>query len=305
MNYLIAKVNDKKNEYRKLISDDTVFYKLPSNLRNHHEYTPEYKLEDDEWYSVSHLSEKDFCNELIKNKFDTTPYKQLTKADPCNVKYLCAFQDDTVYYFQRIFKYNLLEKKKFVVLGDSITVNETPKQIVLSDIADAIYVAKEDTLYFRKLETIAPIFTGIELLYREATKEEVERFLNQPFIQIDEGYDVDKVGKANRKRIAITIEKLDKLDSDQKQTIFSYTNNYYPQLNFNDGKFTIKTEEDMKYLLYGLEQRFYTTPATMEKRVANSVSKIPENWLYMYFKLSCGYQIITTLQKGGYDINRT
>ena len=257
MNYLIAKVNDKKNEYRKLISDDTVFYKLPSNLRNHHEYTPEYKLEDDEWYSVSHLSKKNFCNELIKNKFDTTPFKQLTKADPCNIKYLCAFQDDAVYYFQRIFKYNLLEKKKFVVLGDSITVNETPKQIVLSD--------------------ITPIFTGIELLYREATKEEVERFLNQPFIRIDEGYDVDKVGKANRKRIAITIEKLDKLDPNQKQTIFSYTNDYYPHLNFNDGKFTIKTEEDMKYLLYGLEQRFYTTPATMEKRVANSVSKIPEN----------------------------
>lgn len=277
MNYLIAKVNDKKNKYRNIIADDTVFYKLPSNLRNHHEYAPEYKLEDDEWYSVSCLSKKDFCNELIKNKFDTTPYKQLTKADPCNVTYLCAFQDDTVYYFQRIFKYNLLEKKKFVVLGDSITVNETPKQIVLSDIADAIYVAEEDTLYFRKLETIAPIFAGIELLYREATKEEVERFLNQPFIRIDKGYDVNKVGKANRKRIAITIEKIDKLDPKQKQTIFSYTNDYYPQLNFDDGKFTIKTEEDMKYLLYGLEQRFYTTPATMEKRVANSVSKIPED----------------------------
>lgn len=158
MNYLIAKVNDKKNKYLNVIADDTVFYNLPSDLRNHHEYTPEYKLEDDEWYSVSRLSEKGFCNELIRNEFDTTPYKQLTKADPCNVTYLCAFQDDSVYYFQRIFKYNILEKKKILDLGDSITVKETPKQIVLSDIADAIYVAGEDTLYFRKLETIAPIF---------------------------------------------------------------------------------------------------------------------------------------------------
>ena len=30
----------------------------------------------------------------------------------------------------------------------------------------------------------------------------------------------------------------------------------------------------MKYLLWGIEQRYYTTPITKEKRVANSVMKI-------------------------------
>ena len=259
MNYLIAKVNDRKVKYRTVIADNTVFYSLPINLKNHYEYTPAYKLEDDEWYSVSNFSKKDFCIELIKDKIDTTPYKLLTKADPCNVTYLCAFQDDTVYYFQRVFKHSVLERKKVLILGDEIAVKETPKQIVLSDNADAIYIIEEDTLYFRKLETIAPIFVGIEVLYREATKEEVADFLEQEFIHTDEEYSVEKVGKVNRQRIAIAIENFNKLNKKQKEVIFQYTNKYYPQLNFDGTAFTIKTEEDMKYLLYGLEQRYYTT----------------------------------------------
>lgn len=155
-------------------------------------------------------------------------------------------------------------------------MKETHKQIVLSDNADAIYIIEEDTLYFRKLETIAPIFVGIEVLYREATKEEVADFLEQEFIHTDEEYSVEKVGKVNRQRIAIAIENFNKLNKKQKEVIFQYTNKYYPQLNFDGTAFTIKTEEDMKYLLYGLEQRYYTTPATNEKRVANSVSNIPK-----------------------------
>lgn len=276
MNYLLAKVNDRKEKYRKIISADTIFYNLPTDLSSHHEYTPAYKLEDDEWYSINDFSKKDFCIELIKNEFDSTPYKLLTKADPCNVTYLCAFQDDAIYYFQRVFKYSVLERKRAIILGDEITVKETPKQIVLSDIADAIYVKSDDTLYFRKLETIAPIFTGIETLYREATKDEVTDFLGQSFIHTDGEYGVEKVGKANRQRLAIATESFNKLKPKQKAVIFKYTNEYYPQLNFDGKTFTVSNEDDMKYFLYGLEQRYYTTPATNEKRVANSVSNVPK-----------------------------
>ncbi len=39
--------------------------------------------------------------------------------------------------------------------------------------------------------------------------------------------------------------------------------------------FTIGNEEDMKYLLWGIEQRYYTTPVTNENRVANSIMVLP------------------------------
>ena len=43
------------------------------------------------------------------------------------------------------------------------------------------------------------------------------------------------------------------------------------------GKYVItpsQMEDDLKYLLWGIEQRYYTTPVTNENRVANSVSVI-------------------------------
>ena len=70
------------------------------------------------------------------------------------------------------------------------------------------------------------------------------------------------------------MDTLNKLDEQQKKEIFSYTDKYYPDLKYDGKAFEIKNEEDMKNLLYGIEQRFYTTPVTNEKRVANSVSQI-------------------------------
>ena len=52
---------------------------------------------------------------------------------------------------------------------------------------------------------------------------------------------------------------------------FNYTNNYFPHLRFNGTSFEVRNEEDLKNLLYGIEQRFYTTVATYEKRCASAV----------------------------------
>lgn len=276
MNYLLARVKDRKEKYRKVITMDSSFYECPENLSNNHEYTPSYKLENDEWYSISDFSKKEFCNEFINNELDTTAYKVLDKAELCDVIYLCALQDD-ICYFQRVFKHSVLEKKRAISLGDEITVKKNLKQIVLSDIADAMYIINDDKLYFRKLETIAPRFRGIDSLYREATNDEISEFLEEPFIQVGEEYSVEKVGKANRQRIAMVIENFNHLEQEQKSEIFQYINRHYPQLEFDGTVFTIRGEDDMKYLLYGLEQRYYTTPATNEKRIANSVRIIPEN----------------------------
>lgn len=49
------------------------------------------------------------------------------------------------------------------------------------------------------------------------------------------------------------------------------TNNYFPHLRFNGTSFEVRNEEDLKNLLYGIEQRFYTTVATYEKRCASAV----------------------------------
>jgi hypothetical protein len=59
--------------------------------------------------------------------------------------------------------------------------------------------------------------------------------------------------------------------------MLSYIHSYCEtKLKFDaeNKKFEIKSDEELKYLLYGIEQRFYTTHIGNEKRLANSVQKL-------------------------------
>lgn len=273
MNHLLAKVRDRKEKYRKLMSDKEI-YRKPDTLEGAIEYSPAYKLEEDQWYKVSDFSQKDFCIDLLKSDIDSTEYRLANTVSPEKMDYICSYQSENEFYFQRVYKSNMLERKRFLDIGDNIQLKEARNILILSDFPDALYIKDEDCLYFKKLEVISPIFRGIEKLYRMATQAEVEGFLNESFIKIGESYGLDKVGKANRHRLAMAMDTLKLLDEKQKKEIFSYTDKYYPNLNYNGNSFEIKNEEDLKNLLFGIEQRFYTTPVTNEKRVANSVSLI-------------------------------
>lgn len=273
MNHLFAKTKGKQEEYQNILADKEV-YKRPSNLENTRIYTPTYYLEEDEWFVIEEFSKQEYCIELLKNPFQSTSYKTMSKPDPEQAEYICSYQDGNEYYFQRVFKHSLLNQK-LIKFGDEIKLEQKGKSIVVNDEPDALYIKSEDRLYFKKLETIAPIFAGIDMLYREATKEETEEFLNSEFIAAD-GYDAEDVGKANRKRIALATATLKKFTKKERKAIFDYTHKYYPNIKFEKGKFSITSNEDLKFLLWGIGQRFYTTPVTEENRVANSVIDLPK-----------------------------
>ena len=136
--------------------------------------------------------------------------------------------------------------------------------IVINQVPDAIYVKDDDTLYFKRLTSITTIFSGIYELYKEATQQETETFLKNSFINLDEDFTADSVKKANRKRIAMAQEPLKKFKPKEKRQIFSYIREYCEDLVFdeNDENFSISNEDDLKKLLYGIEQRYYTTKIT-------------------------------------------
>ena len=51
---------------------------------------------------------------------------------------------------------------------------------------------------------------------------------------------------------------------------------YCEDLKFDaeEQKFILESEGDLKSLVFGIDQRFYTTEVSGEKRLANSVTKI-------------------------------
>src|SRR5690606_21072678 len=113
-------------------------------------------------------------------------------------------------------------------------------------------------------------------LYKEATDEETENFLDNEFIRLSNGYSKDNVKSANRKRIAMAMETLSNLQQEEREQIHTYIRDYCPDLNFSDAEntFEVGSEDNLKNLIFGIEQRFYTTLVGGEKRVANSISKL-------------------------------
>lgn len=238
-------------------------------------YSPTHILDEDSWFKIEQFSNQSFCIDLLKQNFDSKDYNDLKKEQFPKIAYIFAIQGED-FYFQKITP-SLFVKKKFLAFGEAAKVEESSNRLVIHEQPDAIYLKQADTLVFRNLATITSIFNGIDELYREATQQETESFLQSSFINLKESYDANKVSKPNRKRIALAMDSLEKMSAEEKINILAYINDYCDQkLNFDpkDKKFEVSSDEELKLLLYGIEQRFYTTLIGKEKRLANSVVSI-------------------------------
>lgn len=274
MNHLLAKTKGKNGNIFKVISNRQIF-DMPDDLNNAIEYNSDYKLEDDEWFAITEFSEKKYCIDLLITRFISTDYNQLAKSEYANLEYLVAYQTG-IYCFQKLSSSQIIRKNHFIISDQPVLF--TSPIIVINHVPDAIYVKVDNTLYFKRIPSITTIFKGIYELYKEATQEETEEFLQNDFINLDEDFAADSVKKANRKRIAMAQETLKKYKQNEKKQIFSYIREYCGDLEFdeNNESFSISSEDDLKKLLYGFEQRYYTTGIGNEKRLANSIITLPK-----------------------------
>ena len=271
MNQLIAKIKDRNktaSKYRKVLSDETIFV-MPEDLTNAVVYNPNTLLEDGDLFVITQFSSKEYCLELLKMDFDSVDYALLDVQAFEKLDFLVSYQDDN-YFFQNIPKSQLV-RKKILLFGERFQYDNSNASIIIKDIPDAIYSKSNDSLYFHRLSSITSIFHGIDQLHREATEAETTGFLSSPFILLTNNFSSNDVKTANRKRIALALDALANFNDEEKRTIFAYIQDYCPSLAAANNSFSIGTEDDLKMLLFGIEQRFYTTLVGNERRVANSV----------------------------------
>lgn len=269
---LCAKLKQREdNKYRKITTTDLTIYSNEGiQITSSTPYVPGAALEDGEWFSIHNASTQEYKIDLMTENFTTVDFDTLTRSDFDKVDFIFV-ETENLIYLQNVSKTKLLSKKCVLCLGENFTYQNDRKEIVINDTPDAIYDKNTDVLYFRRLESITGIFRGIDQLYKEATDEETIQFLSSDFIQLKDAYSASKVKTANRKRIALAQKTLTDLDDDSRNNIFAYIGEYCPELKVSETSFEIGTEEELKMLLYGIEQRFYTTIVGGEKRIANSV----------------------------------
>ena len=278
MNQLLAKVKNKSKipseSFKKVISGQSL-YSPPYDLSNCINYDPNTLLEDGQWYKISNFSEQNFCIGLLKEKsVDSIDFALLSKKDFMKIDYICSLEGD-LFYFQKIGPSQLVEKKR-ISFGESYEYSSNSKSIVINTFPDAIYSKNNDTLFFQKLESLTTIFKGIDVLYKEATEQETTSFLQNDFISLYDDFNATKVNKSIRKKITLATNTLNSLDSTQKLRMIEYIK-VNADLIFENNAFSISSEDDLKKLLFGISERYYETPISQEKRIANSIITLTTN----------------------------
>lgn len=276
MDHIFSEIKIKRRrELRKLLSDSKLFDEVVVDAAFCPEYNPDHNLDEGAWFKIDDFSKKDYCLNFLKVNFDSKNYMDLEKKQFLDITYIFSQQGDD-FYFQKISP-SLFLSKKSIVFGDVAELEINPNRLVVNAIPDAIYFKNIDVLVFRNLAVISGIFKGIDTLFKEATNDEVVEFLGQNFLALDAGYSLDLVSKPNRKRIALAMETLEKMSDADKNGMVVYVNDYCGHVlkfDVNLLKFNIAKDDELKLLLYGIEQRFYTTVFGKEKRLANSVQAI-------------------------------
>jgi len=276
MDQVLTKVKGhSKKTIFKLLSDQTLFDELIITDDACVEYVPDHNLDEDSWFQIEQFSEQNYCLEILKKGFDSKDYDDLPKTKFKDIAQLYAIQGED-FYFQKITP-SLFVSKKMIAFGEAATLDSSDKRLVVNAFPDAVYFKNTDQLVFKSLATISSIFKGIDVLYKEATNEEVEIFLEEDFIELSGDFSIEKVSKPNRKRVALAMDTLAAMPAEDRDEMCSYIHSYCEKkLKFDkdNSKFEVTTDDELKYLLYGIEQRFYTTPLGHEKRLANSVQSM-------------------------------
>jgi len=259
----------------KLISDSALFDAVEIEPSFCVEYTPDHNLDENAWFKVDGFSQKAFCLDFLKENFDSKDFDDLKKDQFVKIAYIFSAQGND-FYFQKISP-SLFICKKSIAFGEVAKVEEGGNRLIINNQPDAIYFKNLDTLVFRSLPSISGIFKGIDELYKEATNDEVGEFLGESFISLGSDFGVQSVSKPNRKRIALAMASLANMSPQDRGDMLTYINDYCnDKLSFDaeSGKFEITKDDELKLLLYGVEQRFYTTPFGKQKRLANSVQNV-------------------------------
>ncbi len=270
MSYVVGRLKRKSVEVRKIVESDDDVIVIP-DFANSVPFDPHYKPDEGQWLFIDNFSTSVYAIGSLCASVNTADFSQLTEQDALNLKFICSIQNEYRCY-QRIVPSQIIRKTFLQLSG--LTLISDEKLIIINNIPDAIHNTSDDRLYFSDFSVLKTFFSGIEALYKEATREEVDAFLKNEVMQCAPEFNSDLVSKPNRHRINLAIAKLDVYTKQNVEQLIQEFPDYVKDVEVKDGCFVIKSDNDLKLAIFCIEERFYTTPVSKEKRLANSVLRI-------------------------------
>jgi hypothetical protein len=271
MSQVVARVKRKSVEICKVMASDDDIVAVP-NLADNVEFDPHYKPDDQQWLAITGFSASAYAIEALGAEVNTADFPQLSRNNATDVKFICIIQGQYRMY-QRVVPSQIV-KRKWLKISDEFSIVQGEQIILLNDVPDAIHDTVSDKLYFSDFSILKAFFSKIEELYREATDAEVQAFLQNEIIKASADFTSEKVSKPNRQRIALAQEKIGTYTKQNLEQLLQEFPEYIKDVEIKDGAFAVKNDNDLKMAIFCIEERFYTTPISKEKRLANSILKL-------------------------------
>lgn len=137
--FVMAKLKD--GSYQKILSDQNIF--SVSDVSDVEEYATDRKLDDGQFYVLKEFSKKNYFPKNLP--YESTSLESFNKSIS-DIDCLISV-DDNFYMFQNVTKSQVLAKK-VISFGDSVSLKENEKQIIIKTEPDAIYDKKTNSPNF-------------------------------------------------------------------------------------------------------------------------------------------------------------
>lgn len=285
MNQILAKLKQSNDQakhpdnhpfYKKILSTDDNIFEDILNKTDDFEfvaYTTSRNPEENLWFYIEDFSSQTYVNPKAILNHNSSEFPSLEKDEFDKIDFLAIDSDKCIFY-QRITKSKQITKKSIFFFSTEFQYQPTCPILILNLYPDAIFEKSKNRLYFQNLSAISNIFVGINELYKAASDEDVNKFLKNDFIQCAEGFESKSVNIPNRKKITQVTEKLQELTPTQINKLLDYTKKYCPNICIQNRLYKIGNDKELKQLLDGICENYYTKPITNEKTLAHSTSKL-------------------------------
>lgn len=273
MDILLGKVGKsiKKVLYQQEISVFAEYRNL--DLQHAISYSPNSSLDDDQWFFLDSLPSKNIKNPItVCLNANSNDWVQISSDEYTSIRFLTLIDKiNGRAFYQKVPNSMLIKKPRlnWTGLNDQPSISADPI-ILINEIPDAIYVESTEKLYFKDISKLTDIFRGIDQQFKEATEVEVSDFVNSNIFNTASGFDIKKVSTPVRKKINAVQAHFDSFSAIEQAQFISNVQQYLSHITFQNGKFIINNNEDVRDLADALDQRFHETPITREKRRTQS-----------------------------------
>ncbi|ENU99219.1 MULTISPECIES: hypothetical protein [Acinetobacter] len=237
------------------------------------EYSPTSTLDEDQWFYINLPSTTEIKNPIeVCINANSNDWVQIGPNEYDKIRYLALIDKVTGRTFYQRVPESLLIKKPILNLwglNDQPNITFNPV-ILLNTIPDAVFEENTGRLYFKDLSKLTKIFLGIDQLFKEATEVDVSNFVNSNIFSTNSGFEIKKVTAPVRKKITNVLNRFESFTAEQKIEFIANTQKYLGHIPFQNGKFIISGNEDVRDLADALDQRFHETPITKEPRRTQS-----------------------------------